>query len=71
MENKYKTLNDKYFDFEIFEEIFEAIDKMRHPEMDMFNAGLASADGAVRRLREQYYNNIKQMYDQEDTNIME
>jgi hypothetical protein len=66
MENKYKQLNDKYFDFEIFEEIFEVIDKMRHPEMDMFNAGLASADGAIRRLREQYYESIKQIYDKEN-----
>jgi hypothetical protein len=34
----------------------------------MFNFGLASADGAVRRLREQYYETIKKMYDQENTN---
>ena len=66
MEERFKALNDKYFDFEIFEEIFKAIDKMRHPEHDMFNAGLASADGAVRRLREEYYNAIKKMYEQED-----
>ena len=68
MKNKYKALNDNYFGFEIFEEIFKAVDTMKHPEMDMFNAGLASADAAIRRLREDYYNTIKQMYDQENTN---
>jgi hypothetical protein len=66
MENKYKILNDKYFDFEIFENIFKAINEQRHPEHDMFNSGIASADGAIRRLREQYYQSIKKMYDQED-----
>lgn len=65
MDNKYKVLNDNYFGFEVFDEVFKAIDTMKHPEMDMFNAGLASADAAVRRLREQYYDNIKQMYDKE------
>jgi hypothetical protein len=63
---KYDALNDKYFGFEIFEEIFEAISEMKHPETDMFNFGLASADGAVKRLRERYYDSIKQMYIQED-----
>ena len=64
--DKYKTLNDKYFDFGIFEDILKVIKEMEHPEPDMFNAGLASADGAVRRLREQYYGLIKKMYEQED-----
>jgi hypothetical protein len=67
MENKYKQLNDKYFDFEIFEDIFKVINEQRHPEHDMFNSGIASADGAVRRLREEYYQSIKKMYDKEDT----
>jgi hypothetical protein len=66
MENKYKELNDKYFDFEIFEDIIRVINEQRHPEHDMFNSGIASADGAIRRLREQYYESIKKMYDQED-----
>ena len=64
--DKYKLLNDKYFDFGIFEDIFKVINEMRHPEHDMFNSGIASADGAIRRLREDYYNTIKKMYDQED-----
>lgn len=60
MDNKYQAINGNYFGFEIFEDIFKAIDKMKHPEHDMFNAGLASADGAIKRLREEYYNAIKQ-----------
>jgi hypothetical protein len=68
MENKYKELNDKYFDFEIFEDIIKTINEQRHPEHDMFNSGIASADGAIRRLREQYYTSIKAMYEQEDIN---
>ena len=67
MENKYKKFSDKYFDFEIFEDIFKAINEMKHPEHGMFNSGIASADGAIRRLREDYYNTIKKMYEQEDT----
>jgi len=66
--NKYKVLNDKYFDFDIFEDIIRVINNQLHPEHDMFNSGIASAEGAVRRLREQYYETIKKMYDQEDTN---
>ena len=66
MENKYHVINDSYFGFEIFDEIFKAIEEMKHPEHDMFNAGLSSADGAIRRLREQYYENIKKRYEQED-----
>ena len=68
MDNKYYIINDKYFGFELFEDILKAIKEMEHPEPDMFNAGLASADGAVRRLREQYYESIKKMYNQEEIN---
>jgi len=68
MENKYHMINDRYFGFEIFEDVLRAINEQRHPEHDMFNSGIASADGAVRRLREEYYNSIKKMYVQEDTN---
>jgi len=71
MENKYKQLNDKYFDFEIFEDIIRVINEQRHPEHDMFNSGIASADGAIRRLREQYYNSIKAMYEQEDNGFFD
>lgn len=66
MEERFKAINDKYFDFEIFDEIIKTIDEMKHPEHDMFNSGIASADGAIRRLREEYYNSIKSLYNQED-----
>ena len=66
--DKYKALNDKYFDFGIFEDIIRVINEQRHPEHDMFNSGIASADGAIRRLREEYYAAIKKMYDQENAN---
>jgi hypothetical protein len=59
-ESKYDVINNNYFGFEIFEDIFEVINEMKHPEHDMFNAGLTSAEGAVRRLREEYYIKIKQ-----------
>jgi hypothetical protein len=69
MENKYKVLNDKYFDFEIFEDIFNVINERAHTSDDhMFKSGVASAEAAVRRLREEYYNSIKKMYDQEEIN---
>jgi hypothetical protein len=69
MENKYRAINDKYFDFEIFEDIFNVINERAASNDDhMFKAGVASAEAAVRRLREDYYNSIKKMYDQEETN---
>ena len=66
MEAKYHAINDRHFGFEIFEDILRAISLVKHPEHDMFNAGVASADGAIRRLRENYYDSIKKMYEQED-----
>jgi hypothetical protein len=70
--DKYRVLNDKYFDFGIFEDIFRVINERTHSNDDpMFKAGVASSEAAVRRLREDYYNTIKQMYDKEDTNIMD
>ena len=68
MDKRFEAINDKYFGFEIFEEVFKAIDKMKHPEHDMFNAGIASADAAIRRLREEYYISIKKIYEQEEIN---
>lgn len=63
--DKYKALgNDIYFGFEIFEEILKAIKEREHPETDMFNFGLASADAAVRRLREEHYESISKMYEE-------
>lgn len=66
MENKYNVINDNYFGFEIFEDIFKAINERASSNDDhMFKAGVASAEAAVRRLREEYYQSIIKMYDQE------
>jgi hypothetical protein len=67
MENKYYLINDKYFGFEIFDEIFDVInERAKASEDHMFKSGVASAEAAVRRLREEYYESIKQLYVQED-----
>ena len=65
MENKYKIAGD-YFGFEIFEEVFKVINERASSNDDhMFKAGVASAEAAVRRLREEYYNSLKFMNDDE------
>ena len=70
--DKYKVFSDKYFNFEIFEDIFKVINERAiDNENPMFRAGVASSEAAVRRLREDYYNTIKKMYVQEDTSIMD
>jgi hypothetical protein len=63
--NKYEALGSNYFGFELFEEIFKAINERKSVTDDgMFNAGVDSAEAAVRRLREEYYEAIsKSMMD--------
>jgi hypothetical protein len=57
--NKYEALGDNYFGFELFEEIFKVINERDNSHEDqMFKAGVASAEAAVRRLREEYYEAI-------------
>jgi len=57
--NKYEALGDNYFGFELFEEIFKVINERGNSHEDqMFKAGTASAEAAVRRLREEYYEAI-------------
>jgi hypothetical protein len=59
MENKYKSLPHNYFGFQLFEEIFKVINERGYQHDDqMFKAGVASAEAAVRRLREEYYEAI-------------
>jgi len=41
------------------EDILKEIDSMKHPQTDLFNFGIASADGAVRRVITQYLEKIK------------
>lgn len=56
---KYTSVNDTYFGFDLFEEILTAINERNSVTDDnMFRAGVGSADAAVRRIREQYYNAI-------------
>ena len=65
MENKYEIAGN-YFGFELFEEVFKAINERASSNDDhMFKAGVASAEAAVRRLREEYYNSLKFMNDDE------
>ena len=66
MSNKYEALGSNLFGFEVFEEVFKVINErgMGNQEQ-MFKAGVASAEAAVRRLREEYYNSLKFMNDDE------
>ena len=57
--SKYEALGSNIFGFELFEEIFEAINERGYTsDNQMFKAGVASAEAAVRRLREEYYESI-------------
>ena len=65
MENKYQ-ISGEYFGFDLFEEVFKVINERASSNEDhMFKAGVASAEAAVRRLREDYYNSLKFMNDDE------
>jgi hypothetical protein len=63
--NKYEVLGDNYFGFDLFEEVFKVINERGYSHEDqMFKAGVASAEAAVRRLREEHYKTIsKSMMD--------
>jgi uncharacterized protein (UPF0297 family) len=68
MENKYKSLGSNLFGFEIFEEVFKVINERGFgSDESMFKAGVASAEAAVRRLREEYYEEIIKDYAKEET----
>lgn len=57
--SKYEALGKNIFGFELFEEIFEVINERGYTsDNQMFKAGVASAEAAVRRLREEYYESI-------------
>jgi hypothetical protein len=62
--NKYNAIDGIYFGFEIFDEIFNVINERGYENPDnMFKAGVASAEAAVRRLREKYYEAIPKTVD--------
>ena len=64
--NKYKAIDGTYFGFEIFDEVFKVINERGYGNQDnMFKAGVASAEAAVRRLREEYYEVISKAVDNE------
>ena len=65
MENKYEALGGNLFGFEIFEEIFKVINERGYnSDEQLFKAGVASAEAAVRRLREEYYEAISNPFQQ-------
>jgi len=65
--DKYTALGSNIFGFEIFEEVFKAINERGIGDQEqMFKAGVASAEAAVRRLREEYYNTIKEQLDEQE-----
>jgi hypothetical protein len=64
--NKYEALGSNLFGFELFEEVFKVINERGYSNEDnMFKAGVASAEAAVRRLREEYYEAISKMANDE------
>ena len=66
MSNKYEALGSNLFGFEVFEEVFKVINERGMGDQEqMFKAGVASAEAAVRRLREEYYESISKVVDSE------
>ena len=64
--DKYKLLGSNLFGFNLFEDVFKVINERASSSDDhMFKAGVASAEAAVRRLREQYYEAINQSSDEQ------
>lgn len=49
------------------EECLEEINERKHPEVsDVFNFGLASADGAIRRMKTKYLNKLENENEDDD-----
>jgi hypothetical protein len=66
MSNKYEALGSNLFGFEVFEEVFKVINERGIGDQEqMFKSGVASAEAAVRRLREEYYETIKIQLDEQ------
>jgi hypothetical protein len=66
--DKYQSLGNNLFGFEMFEEIFKVINERGYQSNEqMFKAGVASAEAAVRRLREEYYETIKTQLDEQES----
>ena len=68
MGDKYQALGSNLFGFELFEEVFKVINERGYQsDEQMFKAGVASAEASVRRLRESYYETIKEQIDEQET----
>jgi hypothetical protein len=66
--DKYQSLGNNLFGFEMFEEVFKVINERGYQSNEqMFKAGVASAEAAVRRLREEYYETIKTQLDEQES----
>jgi hypothetical protein len=64
--DKYKQLADNYFGFDLFEEILKVVGERKSVMDDQnFRAGVASCESAVARLREDYYNSLKFLNDEQ------
>jgi hypothetical protein len=60
--NKYDKLTGNYFGFEIFDETIREINNNSQKSEDgMFKLGIATAESAVRRLKEEFYIDITKM----------
>ena len=66
--DKYQSLGENLFGFEVFEEVLDAIIK-RYGVMEdpNFDAGVTSAEAAVRRLRQSYYESIVASLERSDS----
>jgi hypothetical protein len=65
--SKYEALGSNIFGFELFEEVFKVINERGYANQDnIFKAGVASAEAAVRRLREEYYESITKVINNEE-----
>jgi len=58
MENKFKVINDKYFDFSIFDEIINEINNNDFYDSTM-KVGIEHAVNKVKQVRESHYDAIK------------
>lgn len=63
--NKYKEINQNYFGFELFEEILDELDKLKTEFPTQFNKGIIHSEHTVRRIREEYYEAVKPIYDKQ------
>lgn len=65
MDDKFQAINDKYFDFGIFDEIISRIEK--HPFYDAtIKLGIQHAITEVKNIRNEHYEAIKNTLEGQD-----